>query len=108
MQAPAMKPPVTQMPPQQGMQGNYMQPGPFGGQQQTYQPQPMSPMMKGSSYAAVSPPAYTPPVYTEGARLIQNMSPQPQQPPAVPELGGQSSTSVPTQKRGAPVYEVAG
>lgn len=108
MQAPAMKPPVTQMPPQQGMQGNYMQPGPFGGQQQTYQPQPMSPMMKGSSYAAVSPPDYKPPVYTEGARLIENMSPQPQQRPAVPELGGQSSTSVPTQKRGAPVYEVAG
>lgn len=111
VQAPGMKPPVTQMPPQQGMQGNYMQPGPFGGQQQNYQPQPMSPMMKGSPYAAVSPPAYTPPVYAEGARPTRNMSPQPSQPPqppTVPELGGQSSTSVPTQKRGVPVYEVAG
>lgn len=108
MHAPAMKPPVTQMPPPQGMQGNYMQPGPYGDQQQAYPPQPMSPMMKGSSYAAVSPPAYTPPVYTEGARLTENMSPEPRQPPAVPELAGQSSTSVPTQKRGAPVYEVAG
>ncbi len=106
MQAPAMKPPFTQMPPQQGMQGNYMQPGPFGGQQQNYPPQPMSPMMKGSGHAAASPPAYT-----EGAEFMRNMTPQPPQPPqapAVPELGGQSSTSAPTQKRGVPVYEVAG
>lgn len=106
MQAPAMKPPFTQMPPQQGMQGNYMQPGPFGGQQQNYAPQPMSPMMKGSGYAATSPPAYS-----EGTGHMRNMTPQPSQPsqpPAVPELGGQSSTSAPTQKRGIPVYEVAG
>ena len=106
VQAPAMKPPFTQMPPQQGMQGNYMQPGPFGGQQQNYPPQPMSPMMKGSGHAAASPPAYT-----EGAGFMRNMTPQPPQPPqapAVPELGGQSSTSAPTQKRGVPVYEVAG
>lgn len=105
-QAPFMKPPVTQMPPQQGMQGNYMQPGPFGGQQQQYPPQPMSPMRKGSGYAAASPPAYT-----EGAGYMRNVTPQPpqaHQPHAVPELGGQSSTSVPTQKRGVPVYEVAG
>lgn len=102
VQAPAMKPPFMQMPPQQGMQGNYMQPGPSGGQQQNYPPQPMSPMMKGRGYSAASPPAYT-----EGAGHM-TQPPQPPQPPAVPELGGQSSTSVPTQKRGVPVYEVAG
>ena len=100
MQAPAMRLPVTQMPLQQGMRGNYMHPGPFGGQQQNYQPQPISPMIKGSSYAPMSPPAYA-----EGAEYTRYMPPQP---PAVPELGGQSVTSVPTQKRGVPVYEVAG
>lgn len=80
-----MKPPFTQM-----------QPGPFADQQQNYPPQPM----KGGGYAAASPPAYT-----EGAGY---MTPQPPQPPAVSELGGESSISAPTQRRGVPVYEVGG